>query len=183
MSLLIVPDLITDFTVYGVPQVQYTVGGESNQDYTSAVTCAAFKEAAAIEAACTGYSEVVKARQRKVDDLGEVLAYLAKANAQLPPKTKTTDEVTVDHASWIKSVCNNYGITLSWNGDKMSYGDLQKAQTEVQYQMDKEDNNLEQDMVTLESYISKRDNAYSNASKVVNKTLNAGATTIGNMGS
>ena len=53
MGNLIVPELIKDFTVYGVPQVQYTVGDDSNQDYTSAVTCASFKEAAAIEAVCT----------------------------------------------------------------------------------------------------------------------------------
>lgn len=37
-------------------------------------------------------------------------------------------------------------------------------------------------MVTLQSYISKRDNAYTNASKVVKKTLGAGASTIANFG-
>ena len=183
MSNLINTEVIPDFTVYGVQQMQYTVDGKSGFDYTAAVTVAAFKEATAIEAACTGYSEVVKARQRKVDDLGEVLAYLAKANAQLPLNPKTGDKVAIDNSAWIKSVCSNYGISLTWtDGNKMTWGNLQKAQTEVQYQMDREDNNLQQDMVTLQSYISKRDNAYSTAAKVVKKTLNAGSSTIANIG-
>ena len=187
MGSMIVPEQITDFTVYGVPQVQYAVNGEAGHDYTSAVMCAAFREAVAIEAVCTGYSEVVKARQKKVDTLGEVLAYINAANAKLPTNSKTPseDKVTVDNADWIKSVCGYYGVSLKWDGNssKMVRGDLQKAQTEVQYQMDKEDNNLEQDMVTLQSYISKRDNAYTTASKVVKKTLNAGSSTIMNLGS
>lgn len=184
MADLITADVIRNFTVYGVPQMQYTVDGASNQDYTSAVTAASFRQAVAIESATGGYSEVVKVRQQKIDDLGEVLAYIAKANAQLPPKKEqSTDKVKVDNANWIKSICAYYDITFTWDGEKMSRGDLQKAQTEVQYQIDKEDNNLQQDMVTLESYISKRDNAYSNAAKVVKKTLNAADSVIGNLGS
>ena len=183
MGNLIVPELINDFTVYGVPQVQYTVGDDSDQDYTSAVTCAALKEAAAIEDVCTGYSEVVKARQKKVDELGEVLAYLSAANAKFDSDPETSDKVTVANASWVRNTCEYYDVDISWDGDKISYGNMQKATTNVQYAIDREDNDLEQDMVTLQSYISKRDNAYTNASKVVKKTLNAGSTTIANMGS
>ena len=185
MSKLITPDLITDFTVYGVPQVQYTVADDHGLDFTSAVTIASFKQATAIESATSGYSEVVKARQKKIDDLSDVLAYIAKANAQLPTDSSTPskDKVKVDHATWIKSICAYYEVELTWDGEKMTRGNLQKAQTEVEYQIDKEDNNLEQDMVTLQSYLTKRDNAYSNASKVVKKTYNAADSVIANIGS
>lgn len=98
MANLIVPELITGFSVYGVPQVQYTVDGKSNQDFTTAVTCAAFKESVAIETVCTGYSEVVKARQKKVDELGEVLACLARANAKFDSSPKTGDKVKIGRA-------------------------------------------------------------------------------------
>ena len=111
------------------------------------------------------------------------LALLARANAQFDSKAESTDKITVDRANWIKSICSYYEIELKWDGNQMTYGDMQKAQTEIEYQMDKEDNNLEQDMVSLQSYISKRDNAYTNAAKVVKKTLAAGASTIANIGS
>ena len=186
MGNLIVQEQIPGFTVYGVQQMQYTVDGAASKDYTTAVTCAVFKEVSAIEKSCTGYSEVVKARQKKVDTLGEMLAYINEANAKLPTDSKTPskDKVSVDNASWIKDMCNYYGISLKWDGssNKMVRGDLQKAQTEVQYQIDKEDNLLQQDMVSMQSFVSKRDNAFSTASKIIRKTNNAASSTIANIG-
>ena len=74
-------------------------------------------------------------------------------------------------------------MSLSWNGtNTMKLGNLQKAQTSLQYAIDREDNDIQQDIVTLQSYISKRDNAYSNAAKVVKKANNAASSTIGNIG-
>ena len=61
-------------------------------------------------------------------------------------------------------------------------GDVQKALTEVQYQIDKEDNLLQQDMVSMQSFVSKRDNAFSTASKIIRKTNNAASATIANIG-
>ena len=183
MGDLIRADVISDNTVYGVRQMQYTVDGVSGKDFADAVTIAAFRQSTAIEATAGSYSEVVRARQKKVSDLGDVLAYIAEATAKLPVKNgKSTDKVTVNNASWVRNTCSSYGITFSWDGDKMSRADIQKAQTEVQYQMDKEDNNLQQDIVSLQSYISKRDNAFSTAARVVRKSLNASESTIGNIG-
>ena len=183
MADLIKANPIAGDSVYGVQQVEYTVDGVSGMDYVGSVMAASFKQAAAIESATGAYTEVVKERQRKVSDLGEMLSYISKAVSMLPvKKRKSTDQVTVSNAAWIKSKCAEYEISLKWSGDKMTYGDLQKAQTEVQYQMDKEDNNLQQDLVSMQSYITKRDNAYSNASKLVKKTLKAADSTIANMG-
>ena len=175
-------DVISDNSVYGVRQMQYTVDGVSGKDFADALTIAAFRQSTAIEAAASGYSSVVRARQKKVSDLGDVLACIAEATAKLPVKNgKSDDKVTVNNASWVRETCSSYGITFTWDGDKMTRANIQKAQTDVQYQMDKEDNNLQQDIVSLQSYISKRDNAYSTASKVVKKSLNASASTIDNI--
>ena len=82
----------------------------------------------------------------------------------------------------MKEIAAKYEVKLSWDGDSMTRGNLQKAQTNVQYAIDREDNDIQQDIVTLQSYISKRDNAYSNASKVVRKSNQAATSTIGNIG-
>ena len=124
----------------------------------------------------------IKARQKKVDDLGQVLAYLSKAVGALKTKGgKSGDKVTVDNANWVKSTANAYGISLSWDGNKMTRGDIQKAQTTVEYELDKEDNNLQQDIVSLQSFMTKRDNAYSTVAKIVRKANNAAASTIRNI--
>ena len=65
----------------------------------------------------------------------------------------------------------------------MTRGNIQKAQTDFQYAIDREDNDIQQDIVTLQSYITKRDNAYSNAAKLVKKANQAAKSTIKNIGS
>ena len=183
MESLIKPEALPDNSVYGVRQVQYTVEGVPGKDFIDAITIAAFKQSVAIESAAGGYSEVVKARQKKISDLGDALAILAEAMAKLPVKNgKKDDKVTVTNASWVRNTCALYGITFTWEGDQMKREHLMKAETNVQYQIDKEDNNLQQDIVSLQSYMTKRDNAFSAAAKAVKKANDAASSTIRNVG-
>lgn len=183
MASLITTETITDNSVYGVRQVQYTVNGHSGKNFMDAVAIAAFRQAAAIETATSAYAEVVRARQKKIDDLGEALSNIAKAMGEVHKKTKSSDKITIPNAGNVKNIAAKYGISLSWtDGNKMTLGNLQKAQTNVQYAIDREDNDIQQDIVTLQSYISKRDNAYSNAAKIIKKTNNAATSTINNIG-
>ena len=173
MSNLISAEVITGNSVYGVRQAQYTVGKESGKNFIDAVSLAAFKQAVAIESATTAYSHVVTARQTKIDELSEALSYIAKAVGKLDNKNaKSTDKVTVDNASWVKNIAAKYEVSLSWesNGSQMTYA------------IEREDNDIQQDIVTLQSFISKRDNAYSNASKVIRKANQAAGSTINNIG-
>ena len=183
MSALIVTEPLTDNSVYGVRQVQYTVNGEFGKNFADAVAIAAFKQAVAIETTTSSYTSVVKARQKKIDELGEALSNIARAMGEVHKKTKSSDKITIPNAGTVKTIAARYGVDMTWtDGNKMTLGNLQKAQTNVQYAIDREDNDIQQDIVTLQSYISKRDNAYSNAAKIVKKTNQAASSTIGNIG-
>ena len=182
MANSIVPSEITGGSVYGVRQVQYTVDGVPGKDFVDAITTAAFKQTTAIEAAASGYAAVVRERQVKVNELGQVLAYIAKALGSLKSNGKSGDKATIDNAQWVKTTAAKYGVSLSFtDGNKMTRENVMKAQTNVQYEIDKEDNSLQQDIVTLQSYMTKRDNALSNAAKVVKKANNAAQATIRNI--
>ena len=183
MSDLIVANEIPGGAVYGVRQKEYTVDGLPGQDYASALTVAAFREATAIESTTAAYAAIVRQRRQKVSDLGEILALLAKAVAKLPVKDQSVDDsVAIDNAGWVKSKASDYGIELSFkNASEMTRGNLQKGQSDVQYALDVEDNNLQQDMVALQGAISKRDNAFSTASKIVRKANDAAKTAISNI--
>jgi hypothetical protein len=63
----------------------------------------------------------------------------------------------------------------------MTRGDLMRSQDDIQYALDVEDNNLQQDMVSLQGLVSKRDSAFSTAARIVSKSLNAGAAAIDNI--
>ena len=195
MANLIVANDITNVSVYGVVQKDYTVNGQEGQDYAAALTAAAFREATAIEKAASSYMAVVRQRQTKVTELGDVLSTLATAMASL----KTKDPSPNDHSStsWqmdvafnrAKTICTNYGLSLNVQTktvdgvlrNYMTRGDLMRAQDDIQYALDVEDNNLQQDMVSLQGYVSKRDSAFSTATKIVSKSLNAADAAISNI--
>ena len=183
MGELIVTEPLTGNSVYGVRQVQYTVDGRLGKSFADAVAIAAFKQAAAIEDSTSSYTSVVKARQKKIDELGEVLSNIARAMGEINKKTKSGDKFTIPNAGTVRAIAAKYGVDMTWtDGNKMTLGNLQKAQTNVQYAINREDNDIQQDIVTLQSYISKRDNAYSNAAKIIKKTNQAATSTIGNIG-
>ena len=182
MSGLIVPETIADNSVYGVRQVQYTVDGKSGHNFIDAVAAASFRQAVAIEDTTSSYAAVVRARQVKINELAEALSYVAKAVGSLDHDAKSSTKTKIDNASRVKEIANKYGVSLSWDGNKMAFGNLQKAKTNLQYAIDREDNDIQQDIVTLQSFITKRDNAYSNAAKVITKANHAASSTIGNIG-
>ena len=181
---LIEATVIPGASVYGVPQMSYTVDGAAGKDYSAALTVAAFKQATSIEASASAFTSVVKARARKVEELGEVMAYLSKAYADLKVKDAAPgDTATVDNGAWVNGTASKYGITLVFMPYTaiMTRANLMKGQNEVQYAIDTEDNNLQQDTVTLQGLLSKRDSAFSTASSIVKKADNAASATIGNI--
>ncbi len=181
---LIQTSVIEGGAVYGVPQVSYTVDGATGKDYSAALTVAAFKQATAIEASASSYVSLVKARAHKVDELGQVMAYLAEAFANLTTKNPAPgDTATVNNGHWVNTTASKYGVTLIFqeNTAKMTRANIMKGQNEIQYAMDTEDNNLQQDTVTLQGLLSKRDSAFSTASRIVKKADNAASSTIGNI--
>lgn len=183
MGNLITANTINGGAVYGVAQYEYTVDGAQGKDYIAALTAAAFKQSVAIEAAASSYVEVVRQRQRKVDDLGSILAELNKAVANLPPKNgKPDDAVSIDNSAWVNNTASSYGITLVFNHNtnQMTRGNLWKGQNNIQYALDTTNNDLQQDMVALQSLLSKRDNAYSAAAKLVRKADRTAANSIHN---
>lgn len=182
------PNLITatevaGASVYGVKQYDYTVDGVAHQDYAAALTVAAFRESVAIEESAGAVSQVVRERQRKLEDLGYALAVINKAVASMKVKNQERGDKSASDTelSKAKNTLAKYGLYLNVSNNQITRETGIKAQSDIQYAVDTEDNNLQQDIVTLQSLMTKRDNAFSTASKVVKKSLDASAATIGNM--
>ena len=181
---LIQTQVIEGAAVYGVQQVSYTVAGETGKDFSAALAAAAFKQTAAIEVAASSYADVVRERERKLDELGQVMAELNKTFAKLKVKDQEPgDTATVDNGAWVNATASKYGITLVFmpNTSIMTRENIMKGQNEIQYAIDTEDNNLQQDMVALQGLLSKRDNAFSSASRIVKKADDAASSVIHNI--
>ena len=184
---------ITGLKVYGQQQVDYTVNGEAGCDFGAAVARASMQRAVSVESATSALADVVRARERKLTEIGEALAYVAAAAANFTSKSKTDDSTSSPGLATAKDILDRYGIDtsnivvvdLSTLGAGR-IGAIQnqyvgKLQTNVQYELDKEDNYLQQDLVSVQSYFSKRDQALSQAAslvKKVNNTMTSGVRAI-----
>ena len=193
MSNLIEANNIAGLKVYGQQQVDYTVEGVAGCDFGHAVARASLLRAVSVEGATSALANVVRARERKLTEIGEALAYVAAAAANFTSKSKTDDSTSSPGLATAKDILDRYGIDtsnivvvdLSTLGAGR-IGAIQnqyvgKLQTNVQYELDKEDNYLQQDMVSLQSYFSKRDQALSMAAslvKKVNNTMSSGIRAI-----
>ena len=175
---------IAGLKVYGQQQVDYTVNGEAGCDFGAAVARASMQRAVSVESATSALADVVRARERKLTEIGEALAYVAAAAANFTSKSKTDDSTSSPGLATAKDILDRYGIDtsnivvvdLSTLGAGR-IGAIQnqyvgKLQTNVQYALDKEDNYLQQDLVSLQSYFSKRDQALSMAASLVKKVNN-----------
>ena len=185
MSDLIEKNMIDGGAVYGVKQYLYTVDGEAGMDYIAALTAASFKESVAIEAATSSYAAAIRQRQKKVTDLGDALAQINWCMATMDPKSNDPDKKSSGNKDLPDAVAklSQYGISVTvTDGNKLTYRNATTAQNNIQYALDVESNNLQQDTVSLQSLVSKRDNAYSTAAKLVRKADTAASKTISNIG-
>ena len=186
MSDLMEPQPISGFKVYGQQMYDFTVQGEAHKDFGTGIAIAALSEASAIETEANAFSSVLRARQTKLSELGEALAILSKCIATLRTKDQeSTDKTDPDSDLWTaRSILNRYGVyNLPVDSDnKTTRGEIEKARTDTEYAMDVENNDMQQDMITVQGLVSKRDNSFSTASKVLQKVNSTGETIINTIG-
>ena len=196
MANLVEANNIAGLKVYGQQQVDYTVEGKAGCDFGLAVARASMLRSVAVEGVLTGLTSAVRRREQKLTDLGQALAYIAEAAAEFHEKSHTDDTASSAELATAASLLGKYGIDHSaitvktfpgvTPAQDFTYGtitqaDVQKLQTNVQYELDKEDNYLQQDLVSVQSYFSKRDQALSQAAslvKKVNNTMTSGVRAI-----
>ena len=165
-------------SVFGTTQVDYSVGAEKGLTYDQVVARMGLCRATAVESAIAPYTEVLKARQRKAEDLGNALANIAAGLAQ--HKSDQSVEKTMNVGSGTYTLLDKYGLVsrdLHANGD-IQFDHLQLLQTDVQYALDVNNNDIQQDSATLQGLVQKRDNAYSMATKLMKKANQTRSTGI-----
>lgn len=173
-------------SVLGQPQVSYTVDGKAGCDYATAVVMATLKRAAAVESGLSAYADIVKLRNKKLEDLSLALAEVTKAL-----ESRDREKPSIDQGLRIDSgaveLLKKYGISTSGivsfaNTHMATVGELQKLQQNVKFAVDTENNNCQQDLATLQGYMDKRDNAFGLASSLSRKLQDTVSSTIRNIG-
>lgn len=165
-------------SVFGQAQVAYKVNGKSDCSYDEAVSAAGFARATSIECALPAYSAALKLRQTKLKELGDALAEIATVAASFKSKDSRSTKKSVSSAT--AATLRKYGISgLESGSNEVKKENVQKLQADAQYALDIENNNVQQDMTTLQGLVSKRDSAYSLVAKIVKKAVSTESSGIG----
>ncbi len=181
MTKLIETNQIEGFNVYGVQMVDYTSDGVRGRDFGTAVALACFASSAAIEAEATAFAEVLRARQKKLSDLNGALATLIDIMGKFDnDEPESDDTVRDDRLPTVRDIAARYGVTVNIRSLTLPIvnsptwylirrDDSENARANLEYALDVEDNDLQQDMITMQGLIGKRDNSFSTAAKVIKK--------------
>lgn len=175
-------DKISGLTVYGVQQVAYTVDGKSGVDYGSALAAATLQSAGALEKEGVSFSAMVRLRARKLEELGEALSIISKAIASLSKSGKLThSDPNLKKADEIlrKYDIGSLDLNEKWQATRDS---IMMRKNDLQYRIDLEDNTIQQDMMSLQSLVKKRDTSFSAAKRLLDKINTTSDTVIANVG-
>ena len=183
---------IDGLTVYGTVQTEYSAEGFGRGDLISVAIAAMLKEACAIEAEAGAYSEVLRVRRRKLDDLGIALAAVVRARASLNAgKGARSSDLSSGDAALAEAsrIADAYrrpgGSALAVNVDsenRIRRDEAMKAESSIQYEIDYETNEMRQDMVVMQALVTKRDNAFSTAARILDKLSSTAKSIIANIG-
>jgi len=198
MSNQIVQQIDLGLRILGVDQCEYAVKGVRGKTIGQAVGLASICRATALESGIDGYASIVRMREKKLQDLSDILTVLAASHAQWDVNTqKEGDEkagyndakFTIDLAGVYSSLrefvaaLDAYGITHGewdltnaltkdlWDvgNNPISTASMDRIQADANHKSQMEDTDLQSDMASLQSYISKRDSAFSTASEMQRK--------------
>jgi len=183
MSNAAVQQIDLGFRVLGIDQVEYAVEGVRGKTYGQAAGLASLRRAVALENGIDGYVSIVRAREQKIQDLSDILAVLSGTRSLYDTdsdkeKSYNRESYAVQYKDVYKKesdlvvALQKYGIELGgWKGagHNISVAEIDKIKSEVEYQSQTEDTDLQSDLASLQSYVSKRDSAFSTAGEMQRK--------------
>lgn len=193
----------TGVSVYGVPQVAYNMAGATGLDFGSVVAKVTLRQAAIVDAQTSVVTSAVRLRQKQLEAMGNGLAIIDSILTRFKQKDAGSDDkVTLGKAEAkqlldAKNALEKFGYTLdvgytpehteekccasdkdipeSWS---ITRAVTMRAQSKVQEMIDTEDNNLQQDMISVQGFMQKRDKAFDGATDIVKKYEGTGGNII-----
>lgn len=176
------------FSVYGVPQVDYSADGKSGLDFGDVIANVTLKQAAIADNQTKSVSSVIRLRQKQLEAMGNTLAIVNGILAKFKVKGgQSKDEYTIkkseaDDILQAAKELEKYGYTLKiveetkktkccggseYQAITITRATAMRAQSEVQTMIDTENNNMQQDMMTVQGVLQKRDKAFDGAQDMI----------------
>ena len=176
---VISPENVALSQSWGVQFGDFFLDGK-HLDFQDVLIAIAERRATSVEKEVTPLSTKIQARNKVLEDLGNVLADLTKLQAQFSSDAKGSDRSgTLQQTS--KDILIAVFGTLDWSDLKMTKYEVEEWLQKVKSKIDALNNEAQKDMTRLESLVNRRDEAFSTASDLMSKIGDTRSNAIRNM--
>ena len=176
---VIAPENVALSQSWGVQFGDFFLDGK-HLDFQDVLIAIAERRATSVEKEVTPLSTKIQARNKVLEDLGNVLADLTKLQAQFSSDAKGSDRSgTLQQTS--KDILIAVFGTLDWSDLKMTKYEVEEWLQKVKSKIDALNNEAQKDMTRLESLVNRRDEAFSTASDLMGKIGDTRSNAIRNM--
>ena len=176
---VISPENVVLSQSWGVQFGDFFLDGK-HLDFQDVLIAIAERRATSVEKEVTPLSTKIQARNKVLEDLGNVLADLTKLQAQFSSDAKGSDRSgTLQQTS--KDILIAVFGTLDWSDLKMTKYEVEEWLQKVKSKIDALNNEAQKDMTRLESLVNRRDEAFSTASDLMSKVGDTRSNLIRNL--
>ncbi len=176
---VISPENVALSQSWGVQFGDFFLDGK-HLDFQDVLIAIAERRATSVEKEVTPLSTKIQARNKVLEDLGNVLADLTKLQAQFSSDAKGSDRSgTLQQTS--KDILIAVFGTLDWSDLKMTKYEVEEWLQKVKSKIDALNNEAQKDMTRLESLVNRRDEAFSTASDLMSKVGDTRSNLIRNL--
>ncbi len=176
---VISPENVALSQSWGVQFGDFFLDGK-HLDFQDVLIAIAERRATSVEGEVAPLSTKIQARNKVLEDLGNVLADLTKLQAQFSSDAKGSDRSgTLQQTS--KDILIAVFGTLDWSDLKMTKYEVEEWLQKVKSKIDALNNEAQKDMTRLESLVNRRDEAYSTASDLMSKVGDTRSNLIRNL--
>ena len=176
---VISPENVALSQSWGVQFGDFFLDGK-HLDFQDVLIAIAERRATSVEKEVTPLSTKIQARNKVLEDLGNVLADLTKLQAQFSSDAKGSDRSgTLQQTS--KDILIAVFGTLDWSDLKRTKYEVEEWLQKVKSKIDALNNEAQKDMTRLESLVNRRDEAFSTASDLMSKVGDTRSNLIRNL--
>ena len=176
---VISPENVALSQSWGVQFGDFFLDGK-HLDFQDVLIAIAERRATSVEGEVAPLSTKIQARNKVLEDLGNVLADLTKLQAQFSSDAKGSDRSgTLQQTS--KDILIAVFGTLDWSDLKMTKYEVEEWLQKVKSKIDALNNEAQKDMTRLESLVNRRDEAFSTASDLMSKVGDTRSNLIRNL--
>lgn len=175
----IVPANIKLSQSWGVEFGDYLYNGKT-VDLQDVTIIVAERRATSVEGEVAPLSTRIQNRNKKLEDLGNVLADLTKLQSQFPSDAKGSDRKgSLQQSSF--AILNEVFGSLDFSDLQMTKYEVEEWLQKVKSKIDALNNEGQKDMTRLQSIVDRRDEAFSTASDLMSEISDTRASLIRNL--